>query len=230
MNRRRLLETVAVGSTVAVSGCLGSFLGDDAAENVVLGPPDDQVAESGDLAYPAYGEPFPTFSLPDPVAETTVDVAALDGVILATAFYSYCDAECVPLIDSLAGVQHGTADEGIADDVTVLAITFDPERDTAEALADHGDRMRVDLELGNWHYLRPEDDAAVDRIVVDELGIGIERVGPEDAYDFNHITITSLVNPDGYVERAYREERLPVEDVLADVEAVLSGYDERTTG
>ncbi len=230
MNRRRLLGTVVAGSAVAASGCLGSLFGGETAENVVLDPPEDQIAESGDLASPAYGEPFPEFSLPDPVAETTVDVAALDGVILATAFFSYCDAECVPLIDSLAGVQHGTADEGMVDDVTFLATTFDPERDTAETLADHGDRMRVDMELGNWHYLRPEDDEEAERIVVDELGIGIERVGPEDAYDFNHITITSLVNPDGYVERAYREERLPVEDVLADVEVVLSAYDERTTG
>ena len=225
MKRRTFLRTGAAGTLVAASGCLTSLVGDDGAEHVVLGSPpaDIQPAASADLAYPAYGEPFPHFSLEDPLSGETVDTESFEDPFICTAFYAYCDAECTLLLGALANAQTELLEHGL-EDVRFLAVSFDPERDTAETLEDNAAAMRIDLEAGNWHYLRPEDAAQAEAIVTDDLGIGYEKVGPEEAYDFQHITVTFLVNPDGYVERAYQTDRPDPELILEDTQAILDNW------
>ncbi|MHC3439694.1 SCO family protein [Natrialbaceae archaeon A-gly3] len=226
MQRRTFVHTVAAGALAGTAGCLTAALGGEEPGETVLEYPDDQVADSADLDYPAYAEAFPEFALYDPLAETTVDTAEIDGeCLVCTAFYDYCDFECIPLINSLVHVQQRAADRGLTDDVRFLAITFDPERDTREELETNAEHRNVDLELGNWHYLRPEDNDEAESIVADDLGIGYEKVGPEEAYDFNHITVTFLVNPGGYVERAYRGESPDLERIADDIETVIDGWE-----
>lgn len=124
-----------------------------------------------------------------------------------------------------AEVQARTVEEGLTDETVFLPITFDPERDDAEALEEHGAMVGVDFGAGNWHYLRPEDDADAKSIVEEKLGIGFERTGSSDrvveGYDFTHIVITMLVNPQGVVERAYRGEDPEVDRLFEDVAQVV---------
>ncbi|OTF07118.1 SCO family protein, partial [Halorubrum sp. SD612] len=80
---------------------------------------------------------------------------------------------------------------------------------------------------GNWLYLRPETPERAKAVVEDKLGIGFERTTDSDrlpGYDFTHIVVTMLVNPDGVVERAYRGERVDPERVAADVERVAAAF------
>ena len=225
MRRRTFLQAGAAGTIVAASGCLTSLVGDDGAEHAVLEAPPEEIqpTASDNLAYPAYGEAFPHFSLPDPLSETTIDTDSLEGPFLVTAFYAYCEAECTLLLPALANAQALLGENGL--DATFLAITFDPERDTPETLEENATAMRVDLEAGNWHYLRPEDDAEAEAIVAEDLGIGFERVGPDEAYDFQHITVTFLVNPDGYVERAYQTDTPDPETILEDTQTLVDNWE-----
>ena len=225
MNRRALLRSGALGAVVATAGCLGSLLGDEGAEHAVLGPQDDQIADSANLAYPAYGEAFPDFSLPDPFTDERVDTAEIDSCLLVTAFYTFCPAECIPLMSTFAGVQAELLDAGREADATILAISFDPERDTVPALEEHADMMGIDYAADNWHYLRPEDDERASEVVDEKLGIAFEPTDGTAGYDFNHAVISYLVNPDGYVERAYRGENLPVDGILEDLDSVLAAYE-----
>ena len=244
MQRRTFVRTAAATGLAASAGCLTEALSGEELGETVLGYPDDQVADSSDLDYPAYGESFPEFSLYDPLTETTVDTAEIDDeCIVCTAFYAYCPAECIPLINAIVNVQQRTTERGLEDDVRFLVITFDPERDTPEELEEHGDRRHVDFEVGNWHYLRPEDDDEAESIVADALGIGYEREGAvdedrssaadelgagsgqEDNYDFSHITVTFLANPGGYVERAYRGENPDHERITDDIETVIDEWE-----
>ncbi len=208
----------------ATAGCLGSVFGDSG--EVVLNEQEDGY-DSDSLPYPNYSEPFPEIELPDPIAETTVSTAESpleDETLLVTAFYAFCPSQCLLLIRALAEVQSKLLEAGV-EDVTILAITFDPERDTAAKLREYADRMNVDLEAGNWHYLRPEDaDAAAD-VVRDDLGIVYERDGgTESAYEFTHQTITFLVNPDRYVERVYHDDGPDSDRVSSDAETVAAAY------
>lgn len=224
MNRRHILGAGVTTGFSALAGCLTGALESEPDGDVVLDAPDEDVG--GDPSYPTYGEPFPTFALTDPVTETTVDVADFDEeCFVATAFYAECPAECIPLMSAIAAVQSRTIEKGIDDRTRFLAITFDPERDTGERLEDHADMVHIDLEAGNWHYLRPEDADEAKDIVDNTMGIPYERddLGG-DNYDFLHITVTFLVNPAGYVERTYRGEDPDVDEITDDVETLLERW------
>jgi len=221
MRRRQLLQGVTAVGTASVAGCLSG-----AASNVVLDPPADRQFDSEELPYPAHGQALPEFSLPNPLSGNRIAIAELDRTLLVTGFFATCPAECVQLIGQLAGVQQGTVDRDIADAVRFLAITFDPQRDDARALREYAARMRIDLDAGNWAFLRPPDAEAAKRVVDGQLGISFERVGAEQSarvrgYDFTHLSLTFLVNPDGYVERAYRTSQPDARQVLSDVETVV---------
>ncbi|AFZ73557.1 SCO family protein [Natronobacterium gregoryi] len=224
MNRRAVLGVGAAAGLSAVAGCLTGTFGDEASDDIVLGPPDD-VEDRGEPIYPTHGDPFPSFELPDPVQETTVDIDEIDECLLCTAFFASCPAECIPLIDSLSTVQANTLEQGIDDQARFLAITFDPERDTADELSHHAGLLDVDLEAGNWHYLRPEDHERAKSVVEDDLGIPFEREELGDEYDFLHITVTFLVNPNGYVERSYRGENPDPTEMTNDLEQVLDDWE-----
>ncbi|WP_324761063.1 SCO family protein [Haloarcula sp. GH36] len=221
MRRRRILRTITAGGAASVAGCLSGT-----GSNVILDPPTDRQYDSDDLPYPAYGQAFPQFSLPNPLSGDPIATEELDETLLVTGFFTTCPAECVQLIGQLAGVQHGTIEAGIADAVRFLAITFDPGRDDTEAIREYATRMNVALEVGNWEFLRPPDAEAAERVVDEQLGITFERVGAAESsrvegYDFNHLSLTFLVNPDGYVERAYRTSQPDAERVLADTRRVV---------
>ena len=225
MDRRSYLRSVALGSIATTAGCLRSALGNGPENPTVLDPPEDRRYTSEELPYPAHGQELPSFALPDPLAGEVVDTTDIEDTMLVTGFFAFCPVECVQLIGQLAGVQEGTIQKGIDDDVTFLAITFDPQRDDAEALRDYGERM-VNLDAGNWRFLRPESPERAKEVVGEELGITFERVGADkssriEGYDFRHLSLTFLCNPSGVVERAYRTERPDHERVLDDVETVV---------
>lgn len=218
MKRRAFLQTAGTAAVVASAGCVSAFA--DGSDNVVLPPQEDQMGESEDIAYPAYGQRFPEFALPNPLTGETVKSNSSDKVTVATAIYATCPAECLILGNQLAGVQHSVNDEGMRGSVRFLAATFDPGRDTAEALRDYAERMGIDLEAGNWYFLRPEDKGEAEEVVTGELGIGFQREGDE----FIHPSVTFLVNPDGYVERAYRGERPERERLIDDIGKVAEEF------
>jgi protein SCO1/2 len=226
MNRRTYLRGLGVAGAVGSAGCLQSVLG--GSENpTVLAPPEDQQFDSSDIPYPAYGQQLPRFELPDPLSGREIDTAELDETLVVTGFFATCPVECIRLIGQLAGVQHGTVDAGLADAVRFLAVTFDPERDDAEALRAYAEKMNVDLSAGNWHFLRPADAAEARDVVDERLGITFDRIGAGESgrlpgYDFRHLSLTFLVNPAGVVERAYRTDTPDHERVLSDVKRVAT--------
>ncbi|WP_418282612.1 SCO family protein [Halorubrum sp. DTA98] len=227
MRRRAVLGGMATIPTAGLAGCTERLF-DDRQEGVVLGPQEDQLAESDALSYPAYGQPLPEFELRDPIGDVTIDTATLDRTALITAVFTSCPAECGILLNQLVGVQGAVAEAGMTDDVAFLPITFDPERDDADALRENAETLGVDLDLGNWHYLRPESPEEATDIVSDRLGIGFERDTESErmeGYDFAHVIVTLLVNPDGTVERAYRGENLDRTRVNEDVFAVVDAFE-----
>jgi protein SCO1/2 len=86
--------------------------------------------------------------------------------------------------------------------------------------------MNVDMDAGNWRFLRPKSPARADAVVDEKLGITFDRIGAGESerlpgYDFRHLSLTFLRNPAGTVERAYRTDRPDHQRVLSDVETVV---------
>jgi protein SCO1/2 len=206
MNRRRYLQTVATAGAAATAGCLG-VLGDSGAEGTVLGPPEVDLSEA---VHPSYGDEMPEFTVPDPIAGEEVSVAEFEGerALLWTAFYTNCpDGVCPALILRLRRAQEVVTEEGYGDSTAFLALTFDPERDTADVLGEYADRQGVDLDAGNWHFLRPESYERGQELLDEQFGLVVEKT-PADEYEnleyrFPHYGLILLVNKRGIVERAY---------------------------
>jgi protein SCO1/2 len=227
MNRRSYLRTAGLAGAASLAGCLGGFGDDD--PNVVLGAPDrDADVTSEDLPYPGWGQQVPDVELPDPLAGEPVALRDVERPHVTTFFFSNCMTVCPAIVGLVREIQIHSVNEGYADQVDFYPVTFDPARDDAETLRAYADRMNVDMDAGNWHFLRPETEARAKAVVQEQFGVFFEKDPQEDGpYMFTHLGLILLVNADGYVERAYRArlqqgEGLTVNrgDVLEDLRRV----------
>lgn len=212
MDRRTYLSATAATATAFAAGCLGR-----GTQGTSLGKPEEQGADSEDLPYPAYGQQFPESTLPDPLRNQEVSTSEFEGerTTLMTFIFTRCpDGVCPALTQVLRHAQADATENDYSDGIALLATTFDPERDTAEALREYGEQQGVDYEADNWHFLRPESEERAREVVTDTYGVEYKRIDPSELegdhaghhmgeYTFQHYPITYLVNREGYVERAY---------------------------
>ncbi|SDD94989.1 SCO family protein, partial [Natrinema hispanicum] len=168
MDRRLYLQSIAASSIAATAGCLDSLSNtlengntnqsdeQQHADNTVLKPPETDLSES---SHPSYGDELPSLSLPDPLIDETISTDQFEGerAVLMTFIYTNCpDGMCPALTLRLRRTQEVAAENGFSDDVALLEMTFDPERDTESKLRTFADEQGVDAEADNWHFLRPE--------------------------------------------------------------------------
>ena len=220
VSRRTFLRSTAGAAAVgAAAGCLGGIGGEESP--TVLSEPDRQY-DSDELPYPAWGERVPDVTVPAALSDRDVATRAVSQPALYTFFYSHCNTVCPVLISTMRNVQTHAVNEGYADEVRLLPVTFDPERDTADRLRTYADEMNVDAADDGWAFLRPADPERAEAVVTDAFGVSFDRTHPEDMemYMFSHAPMTYLVNGDGYVERAYRSKAPNEDQILDDLAAV----------
>jgi len=216
MRRRTYLAGLSTAA-VGVAGCTASGGNPD----VVLPEPDREF-ESADLPYPAWGERVPDVSLPAVHADETVDFRAVERPALLTFFYSYCKTVCPVLVGTLRNVQTHALNEGYGDAVRFYPVTFDPARDDADRLRAYADERNVALGATNWQFLRPASAERAETVVADAFGVAFQRTesSETDGYMFTHTAMTTLVNADGYVERAYRTKSPDPDELIDDLATV----------
>ncbi|WP_226479790.1 SCO family protein [Natrinema amylolyticum] len=231
MDRRTYLGAAGIAGLTSVAGCLGGALGGNGENaghpDAVLGPPEQDLSEA---SHPSYGDEFPSVSVPDPLADETVSTDQFEGdrTVLLTVFYTMCpDGMCPQLILRLRRAQEVAAQEGYGDDAAFLAMTFDPERDTESELRTYANERSIDLDAGNWHFLRPEQYEDAKAIVTDDFGLPLEKRHDNDyeklEYSFPHFPYIFLINEQGVVERVYPKatSRKPSE-IVDDFETVVT--------
>jgi protein SCO1/2 len=226
MDRRHYLRSLAVPAVAGSAGCLG-VLGSSGPDGTVLDPPEQDLSAA---SHPSYGDEMPHFSVPDPITGETVSTEALEGdrAVLWTSFYTNCpDGVCPALILRLRRAQAVAAEEGYGDEAAFLALTFDPERDTADVLREYAGQQGVTLDAGNWHFLRPESYEAGQELLDEHFGLVIEKADADDyetlEYQFPHYGLILLANKQGIVERAYpRGPQTDIERLVDDFERVVT--------
>lgn len=206
MNRRRYLQSIGAAGVVGTAGCLDSIPG-TGDSRTVLDPPEQDLSAA---SHPSHGDDFPDFSLPDPLLGEEISTAEFEGerAFLITFIYTNCpDGMCPALTLRLRRAQEFAINEELGDESAFLAMTFDPERDTEDALRTYATEQGVNLDAGNWHFLRPERYEEGTELMDENFGLKIEKQEPEEyddlEYIFPHVNMILLVNHDGVVERAY---------------------------
>lgn len=226
MNRRRFIQVSGTAGIVGAAGCLDSIPGTGGGRTVLSEPEMDLSA----AAHPSHGDDLPLVELPDPLTGETISTAELEGdrALLMTFIYTNCpDGMCPALTLRLRRAQEVAMADGHHDDAAFLATTFDPERDTADVLREYAIEQGVDLDAGNWHFLRPERYEAGTELLEEEFGLVIEKVETEEfddlEYGFPHYNLILLVNRQGVVERAYPNgATVDIGRVIEDFETVVS--------
>jgi len=186
---RRLLAAVLPALAVVLALAMG--IG-------ALGPSSSSVTD--DLPFPAESlrtshEP-PPFDLINQDGEE-VSLEALRGrVVVVTGVYATCGTAC-PMILGQARRVTGGLTEAERRDVTVVAITLDPERDTPETMGRMAEAQGVEAPLFN--LVSGEDATEVDALL-DQMGFARER-DPETGI-IDHANLFLLIDRDGRI--AYR--------------------------
>ncbi|WP_290810540.1 SCO family protein [Halovivax sp.] len=187
MNRRAYLGAAGAAGLTAVAGCLdgigGLGRGDDG--DTVLGAPSEP---RGRPTHPIHGDELPSFEVPDPIRDEVITDERFrdERAVVATFVFTNCpDGACPALLQRLVHVREALREVGREDDAAFLAFTFDPERDTADVLADHADAFGIDPTDDDWYFLRPETPERAEQVVMEDFGLPIERVDP-DELDHEH--------------------------------------------
>jgi len=138
---------------------------------------------------------------------------------LLTFIYTRCPLPdyCPRMNAHFAAVQRGlTADPRLSRSVRLLSVSFDPEFDTAAALAAKAKEMGADPAL--WHFVTARRD------LVDEfggkLGLSVLREGT-GGQNITHNLRTALLDRDGKLARTYNGKEWSPEEVLRDLQALV---------
>jgi protein SCO1/2 len=154
-------------------------------------------------------------------------------VVLYNFIYTHCTTVCPAMTGQMLQVQRRLAALGLSDDVQLVSITFDPQRDTPERLREYAGRMNADV--SNWLWLTG-DTLGIKRLVGSEFGVYFEQVplDPAEAaaaglsdeevaggYDFVHAVMFVLVDERGMIRAEYRE-LIDVDQMVRDIRLVVN--------
>lgn len=111
--------------------------------------------------------------------------------VLVTMFYGSCPATCPLIIDTLRAIEK-KVDDAQRQDLRVLLVSIDPERDTPASLRQLADSRRIDT--ARW-TLAHADANAVRRIAA-ALNVQYKKL-PDG--EFSHSTVISTLDGNGKI-------------------------------
>jgi protein SCO1/2 len=155
-------------------------------------------------------------SLPDlPLVNSTgrfIRLSALGApgkLTLVTLFYAHCETICRVGTSGQSYLQNEIRSRGLAGQIRLLTISFDPRRDTAGTLAEYAHRNRADPEL--WTVATVARPADL-QVMLAAFGV---VVLPDEWGGYSHNAALFLVDSRGKLAYAYDVNR--PDDALADL-------------
>lgn len=156
------------------------------------------------------------YELTDHRNESVILPDSFEGKILLVGYvYTHCPDVCPMITQKMRAVERKLEE----DEVHFVSITFDPDRDTPEILANYAHNF--DLNEERWTLLTGQ------REVVDSLleRLGIQTVKTptrfsdqgEASYFIDHTDRVSLIDKKGRVRRHYPGSQLDPDTVLRDI-------------
>jgi protein SCO1 len=112
--------------------------------------------------------------------------------VLVTMFYGSCQATCPMIIDTLRSTERAMS-AGQRAKLRVLMISFDPQRDTPQALADIAATRRIDT--SRWTLATADADTVRDIAAL--LDVQYRRL---PSGEYSHAAVITLLSPDGEIK------------------------------
>lgn len=139
---------------------------------------------------------------------------------LVSFVYLGCDEACPLSTALLLQVDRALAeDPDLAKRIELVTVSFDPARDTPQAMAALHDRMAP---RGRWRFLTAKDEASLRPVLADFGQDAVWIPGGNNVPDaLRHVLKVYLVDSDGAVRQIYSTGFLDVRLVLADLRTLL---------
>ena len=173
----------------------------------------------------------PSYTLLSDQGGTVTSSDLKDQVVLYNFIYTHCTTVCPALTGQMLQTQNAVlGDQLLRDHVTLVTITFDPERDSVARLQTYASEMNASAE--GWIWLTG-DLIEIKRVVGGEFGVyfekvplgGVERsddtsMTVEHGYDFIHENAFILVDSQGIIRAEYRD-LIEVRQMVQDLRRVV---------
>ncbi|WP_219835888.1 SCO family protein [Paenibacillus sp. R14(2021)] len=139
----------------------------------------------------------PSFELTD-LDNNKVTLGGTNGKVrVIYFFYANCPDICPPTTYLMSEVQNKLKDKGtFGSDVEFMSITFDPKRDSIEAMRKFSGKFDVDA--SGWKFLREDSEEATAKLMKD-FGLGIVKDPSTNL--FTHSDTITFVDRKGVVRK-----------------------------
>jgi cytochrome oxidase Cu insertion factor (SCO1/SenC/PrrC family) len=139
---------------------------------------------------------------------------------LVSFVYLSCDEACPLSTALLHQLDRALAEDAeLAKRIELVTVSFDPARDTPQAMAELHDRMAP---RGRWRFLTAKDEASLRPVLADFGQDAVWIPGGKNAPDaLRHVLKVYLVDAGGAVRQIYSTGFLDVRLVLADLRTLL---------
>lgn len=208
---------------------------------------DTKDSQGAEILAPGWGEL--SFDLPDPATYQLPRIQkAADGqiisseeqrvqlrdylgdkVVLLSFIYTSCsDVNGCPLATFVlhALSKAVKTQPQIADDIRLLTLSFDPERDTPQVMHDYGKDFKAEG-VAEWIFATTESQQQLDPIL-EQYGQFVFKVAESDdseRVNFAHVLKSFLIDKQGYIRNIYSVSYLHPELVLNDIITILKESD-----
>ena len=132
----------------------------------------------------------------------TVSLEDTNGKVrLFYFFFTNCPDVCPVTTFRMSQVQDLLIDKGIfGKDVSFISMSFDPERDTLEAMKAFGDKFHADY--SGWYFLRGDQQKTMD-LAMNSFKILVDQ---DPTGNFIHMDLIGLVDREGNLRDIYRPD------------------------
>ncbi|MBM7567416.1 SCO family protein [Paenibacillus sacheonensis] len=139
----------------------------------------------------------PNFALTD-LDNNKVTLDETNGKVrVVYFFYANCPDVCPPTTYLMTQVQNKLKEKGsFGKDVEFMWVTFDPKRDTTEALKEYSSKF--DIDTSGWKFLREDNAEATEKLMKD-FGLGLLK--DEKTNTFTHTDTIAFVDRKGVVRK-----------------------------
>ncbi|WP_336174888.1 SCO family protein [Alloalcanivorax xenomutans] len=142
-------------------------------------------------------------------------LSSLNGEVVILFFgYTHCPDICPAVLARVSQVYRNLKEQGEADRVQPVFVTFDPERDTAEHLREYLPWFKADI-IG-----LTGDVPAIQKVAEQYGVVFIKEEGDSGDADFSHSDYIYLLDQQGRVRKLYPAD-FNIDEVVADVKTLL---------
>lgn len=134
--------------------------------------------------------------------------------VVVSLFYASCPYNCPLLIQSIQTKVEDPINPEIRSNLRVLLISFDPEKDTPEALKKLAEKRKIDL--SRWTLAQASDEGA--REIAAVLGVQYRKL-PDGS--FNHSSVIALLDSNGVIQARVDGLDQPFDPIIEKLQTLL---------